>query len=388
MGIPCTLIPGDGIGPDITEATLRVLDAVCTAGGTAFEWDRQVAGVAAVKANKDPLPDETLESIKRTRLALKGPLETPIGEGFRSVNVALRKTFDLYANVRPAKDMIPGGRFDNVDIVLVRENTEGLYAGLEHYIKIGTDERAAAQSVALVTRVGSERVIRYAFEYAVKHERRRLTLVHKANILKYSQGLFRDIGQQVAREYEGRVAYDEQIIDAMAMKLVLYPEKFDMLVTTNMFGDILSDLTSGLVGGLGLAPGANIGEHAAHLRGGARNGAGHRGAGDRQSGSAHPRRLSHARACRRPNECPARARRARVRCARREDCHAGPGGQRQYRAIHRLHHWQAQAHSRRQVAPHGARCGSYKSATYTSGRRHVRSSSLRWNASWPASDSM
>lgn len=263
MGIPCTLIPGDGIGPDITEATLRVLDAVCAAGGTAFDWDRQIAGMAAVKANNDPLPDETLASIQRTRLALKGPLETPIGEGFRSVNVALRKTFDLYANVRPAKDMIPGGRFDNVDIVLVRENTEGLYAGLEHYIKIGTDERAAAQSVALITRVGSERVIRYAFEYAVKHGRKRLTLVHKANILKYSQGLFRDIGQQVAREYEGRVAYDEQIIDAMAMKLVLYPEKFDMLVTTNLFGDILSDLTSGLVGGLGLAPGANIGEHAA-----------------------------------------------------------------------------------------------------------------------------
>lgn len=263
MGIPCTLIPGDGIGPDITEATLRVLDAVCAAGGTAFDWDRQIAGMAAVQANNDPLPDETLASIQRTRLALKGPLETPIGEGFRSVNVALRKTFDLYANVRPAKDMIPGGRFDNVDIVLVRENTEGLYAGLEHYIKIGTDERAAAQSVALITRVGSERVIRYAFEYAVKHGRKRLTLVHKANILKYSQGLFRDIGQQVAREYEGRVAYDEQIIDAMAMKLVLYPEKFDMLVTTNLFGDILSDLTSGLVGGLGLAPGANIGEHAA-----------------------------------------------------------------------------------------------------------------------------
>jgi isocitrate dehydrogenase (NAD+) len=159
--------------------------------------------------------------------------------------------------------MIPGGRFDNVDIVLVRENTEGLYAGLEHYIKIGQDEKAAAQSVALVTRVGSERIIRYAFEYALRHGRKHLTLVHKANILKYSQGLFREIGQQIANEYKGKITYDEQIIDAMAMKLVLYPEKFDVLVTTNMFGDILSDLASGLVGGLGLAPGANIGEHAA-----------------------------------------------------------------------------------------------------------------------------
>jgi isocitrate dehydrogenase (NAD+) len=263
MGIPCTLIPGDGIGPEITEATLRVLDALRATGGVAFEWDRQIAGMAAVHAMDDPLPDETLASITRTRLALKGPLETPSGGGYRSVNVALRKTFDLYANVRPAKDMIPGGRFDDVDIVLVRENTEGLYAGLEHYIKIGNDEKAAAQSIALVTRVGSERVIRYAFEYALRHGRKRLTLVHKANILKYSQGLFREIGQQVAAEYDGKIAYDEQIIDAMAMKLVLYPERFDVLVTTNMFGDILSDLTSGLVGGLGLTPGANIGEHAA-----------------------------------------------------------------------------------------------------------------------------
>lgn len=263
MNIPCTLIPGDGIGPDITEATLRVLDTVRGSGGSGFDWDRRLAGMAAVKAMNDPMPDETLDSIKRTRLALKGPLETPSGTGYRSVNVALRKAFDLYANVRPTKDMIPGGRFDNVDIVLVRENTEGLYAGLEHYIRIGTDDRAAAQSVALVTRLGSERIIRYAFEYAVRHGRKRLTLVHKANILKYSQGLFREIGQQIASEYQGTIAYDEQIIDAMAMKLVLYPERFDVLVTTNMFGDILSDLCSGLVGGLGLAPGANIGEHAA-----------------------------------------------------------------------------------------------------------------------------
>ncbi|MGQ0650129.1 MAG: isocitrate/isopropylmalate dehydrogenase family protein [Gemmatimonadaceae bacterium] len=259
MGIPCTLIPGDGIGPDITSATLRILEAA----GAPFDWDKQLAGLAAVHAVNNPIPDATLDSIKRTKLALKGPLETPVGEGYRSINVALRKTFDLYANVRPTRDMIPGGRFDNVDIVLVRENTEGLYAGLEHYIKIGDDEKAAAQSVALITRIGSERVIRYAFEYAMAHGRTRITLVHKANILKYSQGLFRHVGQQIAREYEGRVAFDERIVDACAMQLVMKPETFDVIVTTNLFGDILSDLISGLAGGLGLAPGANIGAHAA-----------------------------------------------------------------------------------------------------------------------------
>ena len=259
MGIPCTLIPGDGIGPDITTATLRILEAA----RAPFEWDRQVAGLAAVQAVNNPIPDATLDSIKRTKLALKGPLETPVGEGYRSINVSLRRTFDLFANVRPVHDIVPGGRFDNVDIVLVRENTEGLYAGLEHYIKIGDDERAAAQSVALITRIGSERIVRYAFEYALAHGRKRITLVHKANILKYSQGLFRQVGSQVAKEYEGRVAYDERIVDACAMQLVIKPETFDVIVTTNLFGDILSDLISGLVGGLGLAPGANFGPSAA-----------------------------------------------------------------------------------------------------------------------------
>lgn len=258
MPVPCTLIPGDGIGPEITEATLAILDAA----GADFQWDRQVAGAAGVARTGTPLPDETLESIRRTKLALKGPLETPVGEGYRSVNVALRQTFDLYANVRPAKDLVPGGRFD-VDIVLIRENTEGLYAGLEHYIRIGDDPHAAAESVALITRVGSERVIRYAFEYALRHNRRKVTLVHKANILKFSQGLFRSIGQKVAREYEGKLGFDERIIDACAMQLVIKPEQFDVIVTTNLFGDILSDLVSGLVGGLGLAPGANIGKDAA-----------------------------------------------------------------------------------------------------------------------------
>ncbi len=259
MAIACTLIPGDGIGPDITDATLAVLEAA----GATFDWDRQVAGAAGVAQKGNPMPDETLESIKRTRLALKGPLETPSGEGYRSVNVALRQTFDLYANVRPAKDLVPGGRYDGVDIVLIRENTEGLYAGLEHYIRIGDDPQAAAESIALITRVGSERVIRYAFEYAVKHGRKKLTLVHKANILKFSQGLFRNIGQKLAKEYEGKLAFEERIVDAAAMQLVLDPLKFDVIVTTNLFGDILSDLVSGLVGGLGLAPGANIGRDAA-----------------------------------------------------------------------------------------------------------------------------
>jgi isocitrate dehydrogenase (NAD+) len=219
--------------------------------------------MAAVGEYGNPMPDATLDAIRRTRVALKGPLETPIGEGFRSVNVALRKEFDLYANVRPAHVIQRGGRFEKVDLVLIRENTEGLYYGAEHYIRIGSDSRAAAESVALITRFGSERIIRYAFEYAVTHGRKKLTLVHKANILKYSQGIFLDAGREIAKEFAGRVEFEEQIVDAMAMKLVLYPERFDVLVTTNLFGDILSDLISGLVGGLGLAPGGNIGVHGA-----------------------------------------------------------------------------------------------------------------------------
>ena len=259
MGVRVTLIPGDGIGPSITAATVRILEA----SGAEIDWDHQVAGMAAVARYGDPIPDATLDSIKRTRLALKGPLETPVGEGFRSINVALRKTFDLYANVRPAYSIVPGGRYENLDIVLIRENTEGLYVGIEHYIKVGDDARAAAESVALITRAGSERIARYAFEYAVRHRRKKVTLVHKANILKYSQGLFLDSGRLIAREYVGRVEFEERIVDAMAMNLVLNPERFDVIVTTNLFGDILSDQISGLVGGLGLAPGGNIGLHGA-----------------------------------------------------------------------------------------------------------------------------
>ena len=259
MAIPATLIPGDGIGPAITDATVRILEAA----GAEFDWDRQVAGASGVARCDDPMPDATLDSIKRTRLALKGPLETPVGGGYRSVNVALRKTFDLYANVRPAKDIVPGGRYDDVDIVLVRENTEGLYSGIEHYIKVGDDPKAAAESIAVVTRLGSERVIRYAFEYALAHGRKKVTVVHKANILKFTSGLFLEVGREVARDYVGRIEFEDRIVDAAAMQLVLKPQTFDVLVTTNLFGDILSDLISGLVGGLGLAPGANIGTSAA-----------------------------------------------------------------------------------------------------------------------------
>ncbi len=255
MSTPVTLIPGDGIGPSITEATVRLLDAA----GADITWDPQLAGAAAVTAVNDPLPEATLASIRRTKLALKGPLETALGKGFRSINVALRKTFDLYANVRPAKSVLPGLRFDGVDIVLVRENTEGLYIGVENYIKVAGDEHAAAQSIAVVTRYGAERIHRYACEYAIKHGRKKVTMVHKANILKYSQGLFLEVGRQVAAEYAGRIVIEERIVDACAMELVMRPERYDVIVTTNLFGDILSDLTSGLVGGLGVTPGANIG---------------------------------------------------------------------------------------------------------------------------------
>ncbi len=257
MAIPATLIPGDGIGPAISDATVRILEAA----GAEFEWDRQVAGASGVARCNDPMPDATLDSIKRTRLALKGPLETPVGGGYRSVNVALRKTFDLYANVRPARSLLSTGtrRYEDVDIVLVRENTEGLYSGIEHYVRVGDDRRAAAESLAVITRHGSERAVRHAFEHAVRHGRERVTLVHKANILKLSQGLFLEVGRAVAAEYAGRVAFDERIVDAMAMDLVLHPERVDVIVTTNLFGDILSDLVSGLVGGLGLTPGANVG---------------------------------------------------------------------------------------------------------------------------------
>ncbi|HTK41985.1 MAG TPA: isocitrate/isopropylmalate dehydrogenase family protein [Gemmatimonadales bacterium] len=259
MTFDVTLIPGDGIGPEITAQTVKVLEAT----GLRFNWDEELAGMAAVDATGTPLPDATVESIRKNGLALKGPLTTPVGTGFRSVNVGLRKEFELFANVRPAKTIVPGGRFENIDIVLVRENLEGLYIGVEHFVRVGDDPRAVGESMAIVTRAGCERIVRYAFEYALRHSRKRVTIVHKANILKMVSGLFLEVGRTIAQEFQGRVESNDIIVDNCAMQLVMRPEQFDVMVTTNMFGDILSDEVSGLVGGLGLAPGGNIGSKAA-----------------------------------------------------------------------------------------------------------------------------
>lgn len=256
--IPATLIPGDGIGPEITEAVTRILDAV----GSPFEWDVQQGGMAGIGNGGDPLPKSTLDSIKRTKLALKGPLTTPVGGGFRSVNVRLREAFGLYANVRPVRTILPGGRYDNIDLVLVRENIEGLYVAFEHFIAVGDDPQAVAISQGINTRAECLRITRFAFDYAVRHGRKKVTVVHKANVLKALTGLFLEAGREVAKEYEGRVQMDDRIVDACAMQLVMNPWQFDVIVTTNLFGDILSDEIAGLVGGLGMAPGANIGSGA------------------------------------------------------------------------------------------------------------------------------
>jgi isocitrate dehydrogenase (NAD+) len=255
MSTTITVIPGDGIGPEVTAATLEILKA----SGADLEFEEQLAGVAGLEARMSPLPDETLESIRRNKISLKGPLTTPSGTGFRSINVALRKEFDLFANVRPALTLVPGGRYEDIDLVLIRENTEGLYVGVEHYIGLGGDPRAAAESVMIITRFGVERIVRYAFEYAKRNGRKKVTLAHKANILKFTQGLFLDVGREIAAEYAGVVEFEDRIIDATAMLLVTNPYQFDVLVMENMFGDILSDLMAGLVGGLGLAPAGNIG---------------------------------------------------------------------------------------------------------------------------------
>ena len=254
-----TLIPGDGIGPAITEATLRVLEAA----GAPLEWERRSAGMAAKEAEGTPLPDATVASIRETGVALKGPLTTPVGSGYRSINVALRKEFETYANLRPAKTMLKGGRYDDIDLVVVRENSEGLYAGIEHFIGMDDDPKAVAESIMLVTRFAADRIVRFAFDHAVAHDREKVTLVHKANILRATQGLFLDVGREVAAEYEGRVAFEERIIDNTAMQLVMDPHQFDVLDMENMFGDILSDEAAGLVGGLGFAPAANLGDGAA-----------------------------------------------------------------------------------------------------------------------------
>ena len=257
--LPATLIPGDGIGPEIVAAVIEVLSAL----GSPFAWEVHQGGLAGIKESGDPLPQATLESIRRTHLALKGPLETPVGGGYRSSNVRLREEFHLYANVRPARTLVPGGRFEDIDVVLVRENTEGLYVGFEHYIAIDDDPHAVAIGSGVNTRAGCRRIAEFAFRYAVRHGRKKVTIVHKANILKALTGVFLETAREVAKGYAGRVQADERIVDACAMQLVLDPWQFDVIVTTNLFGDILSDEIAGLVGGLGMAPGANIGERAA-----------------------------------------------------------------------------------------------------------------------------
>ena len=254
-----TLLPGDGIGPSISEAAMKVVEAT----GVKVEWETLEAGMAAVEKFKDPLPKAVIDSIQKNKVALKGPITTPVGTGFRSVNVALRQEFDLYANVRPAKSF-PGlnTRYQNVDLVVVRENTEELYIGVEHYIRAEKGKHTAAESIAIITHHGSERIARYAFEYARQNKRKKVTIVHKANILKYSHGLFLNAAREVASEFP-EIECTDKIIDATAMQLVLNPNVFDVIVTTNLFGDILSDLTAGLIGGLGVAPGGNIGYEAA-----------------------------------------------------------------------------------------------------------------------------
>ena len=265
-----TLIPGDGTGPELTEATRRVLEAT----GVAFDWDVREAGVDVMETAGTPLPDETLESIKTNKIALKGPITTPIGTGFRSVNVALRHELGLYACLRPCKTYEGvRSRYDNVDLVIVRENTEDLYAGIEYAAGTPEAEQVIAElngmqkkqiaagsgiSVKAISREGSERIIRFAFEYARAHERKRVSCVTKANIMKFTDGLFLDVFRGVAKDYPDIEPW-ENLVDAVCMGLVQRPEEFDVLVLPNLYGDIVSDLTAGLVGGLGVAPGGNIG---------------------------------------------------------------------------------------------------------------------------------
>jgi isocitrate dehydrogenase (NAD+) len=249
-----TLIMGDGIGPEITEATLVIIEAA----GVDIEWEEVSAGEEAIKIHGTPLPDATIASLRKNGVGLKGPLTTPIGSGFRSVNVAMRMELDLYANIRPAKTF-PGvlSPYRDIDLVVVRENTEDLYAGVEHMV--GSD---AAESIKIITRKASERIVRFAFEYAIDHNRRKVTAVHKANILKLSDGLFLETARQVAVKYP-QIEFEDRIVDNMAMQLVQKPHQYDVMVMPNLYGDILSDLCAGLVGGLGLVPGANFGDRAA-----------------------------------------------------------------------------------------------------------------------------
>lgn len=246
-----TLIPGDGIGPQVTEAAKMVLDA----SGVEINWEIVEAGEKVIEKYGTPLPDYVIDSIKRNRVALKGPVTTPVGTGFRSINVALRQALKLYANVRPVKSYkgVPS-RYKNIDLVIVRENTEGFYTGIEHMV--GED---AAESIKIITRKASERIAKFAFELARKEERRKVTAVHKANIMKYTDGLFLDCVRKVSQEYP-EIIFEDVIVDAMSMKLVQIPQDYEVLVMPNLYGDILSDLAAGLVGGLGVVPGANIGD--------------------------------------------------------------------------------------------------------------------------------
>src|SRR6266511_3479807 len=251
-----TLLRGDGIGPEVIDAAVRAVEAT----GASITWEPMDAGAGAIPKHGAPLPEATLASIRQTRMCLKGPLATPIGIGYRSVNVALRQEFDLYANVRPARSFAGlVTRYEKVDLVVVRENTQGEYSGIEHFID---PTKNAAESISIITRFGSDRIIRFAFEYARTHARKKVSLVHKANILKMTSGLFLQVGREIAQSYPD-IEFGDIIVDNCAMQLVRDPTRFDVIVTTNLFGDILSDLTAGLVGGLGLAPGANIGEQAA-----------------------------------------------------------------------------------------------------------------------------
>jgi isocitrate dehydrogenase (NAD+) len=275
MAYRVTLIPGDGIGPEITRATTRILEAT----GVAFEWEEHEAGVTYMERTGDqnPLPDSVLESIRRNKLALKGPIGTPIGTGFRSVNVSLRQGLDLYSCVRPCRSY-PGihSRYSNIDLVIVRENTEDLYAGIEfdRGTEAMTDLEAlvakhskkrlpkdAAVSQKPISEAGSRRIVTYAFDYAKKHGRKKVTAIHKANIMKFSDGLFLSVAREVAAQYP-EIQFEEMIVDAACMNLVIRPETFDVMVLGNLYGDIVSDLCAGLIGGLGVAPGANIGTHA------------------------------------------------------------------------------------------------------------------------------
>jgi len=245
-----TLIEGDGIGPEVTAATRRVLDAA----GADIDWELHVAGAEAIARHGEPLPTELLDSIRRNRVALKGPVTTPVGKGFRSINVQLRKSLELYANLRPVQSLpnVPS-RYAEIDLVIVRENTEGLYSGLEHEVTAGVVE-----SLKIITRSASTRIARFAFDYARSNGRKRVTAVHKANIMKLSDGLFLECCREVAREYDD-IESDDRIIDNMCMQLVMRPEAFDMLLLENLYGDIVSDLAAGLVGGLGVCPGVNVG---------------------------------------------------------------------------------------------------------------------------------